>query len=131
MKTRPLLIISLFLGLTNISFSQNKAAQISGYEVKKLPISKAIHELNKIITKEYPGRKDMLVAYVAPPFPLIRSNAASIDELEPRVTLKISKRIPITDAVQYIVDSSRCHFKVYSKQVVVYGWWQGVLERSE
>ena len=99
MKIRLLLIISLFLGLTNISFSQDKAAQISGYEVKKLPISKAINELNKIITKEYPGRKNMLVAYVAPPFPLIRPNAASIDELEPKVTLKISKRIAITDAV--------------------------------
>ena len=120
MKTRLILIVSLILGLAHIHAAEDEGPRISGYAVKDVTLSDAIHKLNKIIAKEHPGKIGLLVAYVRSIYP--------VDKMEPKVTLKLSKRVPITVVIQYLADMTRSHWRLHDKQVVIYGWLPPNLE---
>jgi len=95
---------------------------IEEFEVKDKTLPEAINKLNKLIVKKYPGKKDLLIAYVAS-FNTGSNFDNSGEDREPdRIDIHLINNPPIIEIVKQLTSSTATHFRIIGSQIIIYGW---------
>ena len=104
---------------------------ISKFKIENMTVPDAIKKLNEIIWKKYPGRKDLLVAYIDKPFPNFSFESEKIEpKKEEKHNLHLINNPPIIEVVSAISQMSHYQFEKRGSQLVVYGWSRPQIEES-